>query len=146
MPGVDEVHRLRGPLDEGHARAGRPRADRAMIERLRAARFDAAVIFTVYSQNPLPAALLCYLADIPLRLAHCRENPYQLLTDWVAEPEPEPARSATRCAGSSTWWPPSAATPGRRAAVAPRARRARGAGSATGSATARASTGAGPGS
>jgi lipopolysaccharide heptosyltransferase II len=29
------------------------------------------------------------LADIPLRLAHCRENPYQLLTNWVPEPEPE---------------------------------------------------------
>ncbi|HEY2156305.1 MAG TPA: glycosyltransferase family 9 protein, partial [Isosphaeraceae bacterium] len=65
------------------------RHDLAMIERLRGGRFDAAVIFTVFSQNPLPAALLCYLADIPLRLAHCRENPYQLLTDRVAEPEPE---------------------------------------------------------
>jgi lipopolysaccharide heptosyltransferase II len=65
--------------------------DRAMIERLRAGRFDAAVIFTVFSQNPLPAALLCYLADIPLRLAHCRENSYQLLTDWVPETEPERA-------------------------------------------------------
>jgi lipopolysaccharide heptosyltransferase II len=63
--------------------------DRATIERLRAGGFDAAVIFTVYSQNPLPAALLAYLADIPLRLAHCRENPYQLLSDWVKEPEPE---------------------------------------------------------
>jgi lipopolysaccharide heptosyltransferase II len=63
--------------------------DRAMIERLRAERFDAAVIFTVYSQNPLPAAWLCYLADIPRRLAHARENPYQLLTHWIAEPEPD---------------------------------------------------------
>ncbi len=51
--------------------------------------FDAAVIFTVYSQNPLPAAFLCYLAGIPLRLAHCRENPYQFLTDWVKDTEPE---------------------------------------------------------
>ena len=57
--------------------------------RLRHLQFDAAVIFTVYSQNPLPSAFLCYLADIPLRLAHCRENPYQLLTDWVKDPEPE---------------------------------------------------------
>lgn len=61
----------------------------AVIERLRAGRFDAAVIFTVYSQNPLPAALLVHLAGIPLRLAHCRENPYGLLTDWVRETEPE---------------------------------------------------------
>jgi len=64
-------------------------ADRAMADRLRLLRFDGAVIFTVYSQNPLPAAMLCFLADIPLRLAHCRENPYQLLTDWVSDPEPD---------------------------------------------------------
>jgi lipopolysaccharide heptosyltransferase II len=62
--------------------------DQATIRRLRAERFDAAVIFTVYSQSPLPAAYLCYLAGIPLRLAHCHENPYQLLSDWVADPEP----------------------------------------------------------
>jgi len=63
--------------------------DRALIRRLHAMRFDAAVIFTTFSQNPLPAALLCHLAEIPLRLAHCHENPYGLLTDWVPDPEPE---------------------------------------------------------
>jgi ADP-heptose:LPS heptosyltransferase len=46
------------------------------------------VIFTVFSQNPLPAALLTYLAEIPLRLAAVRENPYALLTDWVPDAEP----------------------------------------------------------
>ncbi|HEY9657309.1 MAG TPA: glycosyltransferase family 9 protein, partial [Allocoleopsis sp.] len=61
----------------------------AMIEQLRQAQFDAAVIFTVYSQNPLPSAFLCYMAGIPLRLAHCHENPYQLLTHWVKDPEPD---------------------------------------------------------
>src|SRR6185437_556599 len=29
-----------------------------------------------------------YLAEIPLRLAHCHENPYQLLSDWLPDPEP----------------------------------------------------------
>jgi ADP-heptose:LPS heptosyltransferase len=62
--------------------------DAETIARLAARQFDAAVIFTVYSQNPLPAAYLCYLAGIPRRLAHCRENPYALLTDWVSDPEP----------------------------------------------------------
>src|SRR4051794_23252932 len=62
--------------------------DLAMVEALRMRGFDAAVIFTVYSQNPLPAAYLCYLAGIPRRLAHCHENPYQLLSDWVPDPEP----------------------------------------------------------
>jgi ADP-heptose:LPS heptosyltransferase len=42
----------------------------------------------VYSQNPLPAALLAYMANIPLRLAYCRENPYALLTHWVPDKEP----------------------------------------------------------
>ncbi|SAL88635.1 glycosyl transferase family protein [Caballeronia arvi] len=64
-------------------------ADLAMRARLAASQFDAAVVFSVYSQNPLPAAMLCHLAGIPLRLAHCRENPYGLLTDWVQETEPQ---------------------------------------------------------
>lgn len=66
-----------------------PALDLAMVERLAQGGFDAAVIFTVYSQNPLPSAMLCYLAGIPLRLAHCRENPYQLLSDWIRDPEPQ---------------------------------------------------------
>jgi ADP-heptose:LPS heptosyltransferase len=49
--------------------------DAAFIARLAHERFDAACIFTSYSQSALPAALLCHLAGIPVRLAHCRENP-----------------------------------------------------------------------
>ncbi|MDR5784460.1 glycosyltransferase family 9 protein [Caballeronia sp. LZ065] len=64
-------------------------ADLAMRARLAASQFDAAVIFSVYSQNPLPAAMLCHLAGIPLRLAQRRENPYGLLTDWAQETEPQ---------------------------------------------------------
>jgi lipopolysaccharide heptosyltransferase II len=78
--------------DSPWLKATAPRSDSApefaMIEQLRTAQFDAAVIFTVYSQNPLPSAFLCYMAGIPLRLAHCHENPYQLLTDWIKDPEP----------------------------------------------------------
>jgi lipopolysaccharide heptosyltransferase II len=69
-----------------------PALDLEMIERLRQENFDAAVIFTTFSQSALPAALACYLAGIELRLAHCRENPYQLLTDWVSDPEREQAQ------------------------------------------------------
>ncbi len=60
-------------------------AEQRMIERLKRPNFDSAVIFTTFSQNPLPGAMLAFLADIPLRLAYCRENPYQLLTDWLPE-------------------------------------------------------------
>jgi lipopolysaccharide heptosyltransferase II len=84
VPEIDTVTTFAAPWMKPVASRG----DQAMIRRLEAARFDAAVIFTVYSQSPLPAAYLCYLAGIPLRLAHCHENPYQLLSDWVPDPEP----------------------------------------------------------
>jgi len=61
------------------------KAEFRMIEQLKKYEFDAAVIFTTFSQSPLPAALMAFMADIPLRLAHCRENPYSLLTDWAPE-------------------------------------------------------------
>jgi lipopolysaccharide heptosyltransferase II len=88
LVGVDDVLVYQAPWMKATPARADASADRAFIEQLRTQHYDAAVIFTVYSQNPLPAAQLCYLAEIPLRLAHCRENPYQLLTDWVPEREP----------------------------------------------------------
>ena len=66
-----------------------PGPDFEMIRTLEEKRFDAAVIFSVYSQNPLPSAMMAYMAKIPLRAAYCRENPYSLLTTWIKEEEPE---------------------------------------------------------
>lgn len=60
----------------------------ALAEQLREQNFDAALIFTVYSQSALPAALLAYMAGIPVRVAYARENPYQLLTHWAPDVEP----------------------------------------------------------
>lgn len=59
-----------------------------LIEILHAKKFDAAVVFTVFSQNALPAAMLAYQAAIPKILAYCRENPYGLLTNWAPDEEP----------------------------------------------------------
>ena len=79
------------PADEDAAGMG------LLAERLREGRFDAAVICTVQSQSALPSAMLCLMAAIPLRLAHARENPYRLLTDWVPDPEPlAPVRHEVR--------------------------------------------------
>ncbi len=89
VPELDDVIVYESPWMKATAPRASSAPDLEMIDLLRRARFDAAVIFTVYSQNSFPAAMLCYLADIPLRLAYCRENPYQLLTDWVKEREPE---------------------------------------------------------
>ena len=96
IPEIDEIIEYEAPW----MKAGTTRdasTDMAMVGTLARARFDAAAIFTVYSQNPLPSALMCHLAGIPLRLAHCRENPYRLLTHWVSEPEPaDPVRHEVR--------------------------------------------------
>ncbi len=59
--------------------------EKTMVEAIAAHRFDAAVIFTVCTQSALPAALMCRMAGIRRRLAHSRENPYGLLTQWVVE-------------------------------------------------------------
>jgi len=77
---VADVPWVRAGLDPG--------GYQVLLEQLRAAAFDLAVIFTVYSQSSLPAALLCWQAGIPVRLAYCRENPYALLTHWVPDEEP----------------------------------------------------------
>ena len=59
-----------------------------IVEMIRARSFDAAVIFTVYSQNPLPAAMICHMAGIKNVSGYCRENPYNLMNCWYPDPEP----------------------------------------------------------
>ena len=88
VPEIDRVITYDPPWMKATVPRVNSQPEWAMVETLRQGGFDAAVIFTVFSQNPLPSALLCYLADIPLRLAHCHENAYQLLTHWVLDPEP----------------------------------------------------------
>jgi lipopolysaccharide heptosyltransferase II len=59
-----------------------------VIDALKEKDFDAAVTFTVFSQNPMATFLITWLAKIPRRAGYCRENPYELLTDWLPDPEP----------------------------------------------------------
>lgn len=90
LPDVDDVIAFSAPwMKMKDGRHKEPTALADCIVELRRLGFDAAVIFTSFSQSPLPAATLCHLAGIPLVAATCRENPYGLLTDWVAETERE---------------------------------------------------------
>lgn len=89
IPYLDQVIAHEVTWMKGASPAVSSATDLVLVDRLRAQRFDGAVIFTVYTQSALPAALICSLADVPLRAAHCRENPYRLLTDWVRETEPD---------------------------------------------------------
>lgn len=91
---VDDTLTYSAPWVARGGPAGSAQTDRQMIRRLAAGQYDAAIIFTVCTQSALPAALMCRLADIPLRLAHARENPYDLLTDWV--PDPDECRTGMR--------------------------------------------------
>ncbi len=86
VPEIDDVITYEAPWVKS---AVSGRREREMADLLRGRAFDASVIFTVYTQSALPAALLCRLAGIPRQLAHCRENPYALLSDWVRESEPD---------------------------------------------------------
>lgn len=88
IPLFEDVIIYPAPWLKANARERSPEVDFTLIEKLRKMKFDGAVIFTVYSQNPLPSALVCYLAGIPLVASYCRENPYALLTDWIREEEP----------------------------------------------------------
>ncbi len=87
VPDIDEVWSAEVAwLKHTPVRAS-PTHDWQLVNRIAAADFDACVIFTVNTQSSLPSAMCCYLAGIPLRLAYCRENPYQLLSHWVRDLE-----------------------------------------------------------
>ena len=87
IPSIDEVIIYNAPWMKNRDELSTKEMIR-LIGLLEMKKFDAAVLFTVFSQNPLPAMMLAYWANIPLRLAYCRENPYELLTDWVPDMEP----------------------------------------------------------
>ncbi|MBE9464246.1 glycosyltransferase family 9 protein [Dyadobacter subterraneus] len=87
LPAIDEVLTFDLPWVKSTSKnSGKDLSD--LAEKLKTYHFDAAIIFTVYSQSALPAAMLMMMADIPERLAYSRENPYGLLTDWIPDLEP----------------------------------------------------------
>ena len=76
-PWMDPWQRL--PLDS--------QREQDMIAAVRERHFDGAIIFTSYHESSLPAAYLCYLADIPLRVAASIDGPGSLLTTRHRHPE-----------------------------------------------------------
>jgi ADP-heptose:LPS heptosyltransferase len=81
LPWVDQVIVHRPIWQETRpsttVRAGE---DRELIERLAAEQFDAAFIFTSFSQTPHAAAYACYLAGIPVRVGESKEFGGRVLT------------------------------------------------------------------
>jgi ADP-heptose:LPS heptosyltransferase len=62
------------------------RAERELLARLRAGRYDAMLVFTSFSQSPWPVAHLGLLAGIAARVVHSREFAGAVATHWVTPP------------------------------------------------------------
>ena len=88
LPFVDDVMVFNAPwMKSGETAAVSPHATQELVTQLRERAFDAAVVFTVFTQSALPAVTVLHLAGIPRRAAYSRENPYALLTHWRADPD-----------------------------------------------------------
>jgi ADP-heptose:LPS heptosyltransferase len=63
-----------------------PDADLGLVRRIAGGRYDAAVILTSFSQSPWPAAYVCRLAGVPVRVGASKEFGGAGLTHWVPAP------------------------------------------------------------
>lgn len=63
-----------------------PAAERDLLDRLTAERYDLLVVLTSFSQSPWPAAHLGLLAGIGTRVVHSREFGGAVATHWVTPP------------------------------------------------------------
>jgi len=80
-PDLDAVLAYASPFTDPWLAAPQdPERELQLAEDLRRREFDGAIIFTSFRQSPLPAALLCYLAGIPLRLGATDDGAGSLLT------------------------------------------------------------------
>lgn len=87
-PDIDEVIVYEAPwMDPWQRLPQNSKREQRMIAMIKERQFDGAIIFTSYHQSSLPAAYLCYLADIPLRLAASIDGPGSLLTTRYKHPE-----------------------------------------------------------
>ena len=85
VPDIDEVIAHRASWQELSV-APPPVTELALISRLSEGRFDAAVVFTSFSQDPGPPALACFLAGIPRRAGWAPLFSGAVLTHPVAPP------------------------------------------------------------
>jgi heptosyltransferase III len=79
LPGVDDVLVWSCPWTGFHPPPVDPASVTDLVDRLRAGRFDAAVVLTSYHQSPLPAALLLRLAGVRRVVASSEDYPGSLL-------------------------------------------------------------------
>src|SRR5581483_2006034 len=74
LPWVDEVITWRAVWqDVGNRMPFEPEREQELVRRLASYQFDAALIFTSFSQTPHTPGYVCYLAGIPLRAGESKE-------------------------------------------------------------------------
>ncbi len=87
-PDIDDVIVYAAPwMDPWQKMPQDSEREQGIIAEIQARHFDGAIIFTSFRQSPLPAAYLCYLADIPLRAAASTDGPGSLLTTRHKHPD-----------------------------------------------------------
>ena len=87
LPWVDEILEARASWqDVSGSLAQDTTGDRELIARLRRGHFDAALVFTSFTQSSHPPAYACYLAEIPVRAAHSSLFAGAVLTHPAAPP------------------------------------------------------------
>lgn len=74
-----------------------PSREIELVARLAEYRFDAAFIFTSFSQSPYPPAYACYLAGIPIRVGQTEHFGGSLLSHWVTPPPPSTHQALRNC-------------------------------------------------
>ena len=96
LPWIDDVF-VHRPVwqDVGSRLPFSPQREEALVAALRERGFDAAFLFTSFSQSPYPPAYVCYLAGIPVRVGQARDFGGSLLTHWV-KPPPDETQQAER--------------------------------------------------
>lgn len=83
LPWVDEVFSWQALWQDLGSLDFNPQREWQLIQTLRDRHFDAAIIFTSFSQSPHPPAFVCYLAGIPLRLGESKQYGNGVLTTEV---------------------------------------------------------------
>ncbi len=87
-PDIADVIVYQAPwMDPWHKLPQDSQREQQMIALLKERHFDAAIIFGSFHQSALPAAYLCYLAEIPLRAAASIDGPGSLLTTRHKHPK-----------------------------------------------------------
>ncbi len=83
LPWVDEVLTWRALWQDLGRLEFDPAREWRLVSELKERQFDAAIILTSFNQSPHPPALLCCLADIPLRVGESKEKGGNVLTTEV---------------------------------------------------------------